>query len=189
MLIAMAGVVAPAVTSLLMVGAFELAGIPADFWLTVIVRTITNTFAITALVPLIVHSVEGLRASRSQVALWQIFEAALLAISLAAVCIFVFALPADGSARPATWLFAPLPLLAWATIRFRVTHRACSSTLLRGAISAWGVLNGNGPFVAENPIENALSIVSFHVVICVTFVLCAALLERVARREPGARRE
>ena len=176
MLILMAGVVAPAVTSLLMVGAFYLASIPADFWLTVIVRTITNTFAITALVPLIVHSVEGLRANRRQVALWQIFEAAALAIVLAAVCVFVFALPADGSVRPATWLFAPLPLLAWATIRFRVTG-ACSSTLLVGAISAWGVLNGNGPFVAENPIENALSIVSFHVVICVTFVLCAALLE------------
>ena len=186
-LILMAGVVAPAVTSLLMVGAFELAGIQADFWLTVIVRTITNTFAITALVPLIVHSVEGLRADRSQVPLWRIFEAAALAISLAAVCIFVFALAGDGSPRPATWLFAPLPLLAWATIRFRVTG-ACSSTLLVGAISAWGVLNGHGPFVAEDPIENALSIVSFHVVICVTFVLCAALLEewRHASRALGA---
>ena len=186
MLIVMAGIVSPAVTSLLMVGAFELTGIQADFWLTVVVRTITNTFAITALVPLIVHSVEGLRANRSQVSLWQIFEAAALAIALAAVCIFVFALPGD-SVRPATWLFAPLPLLAWATIRFRVTG-ACSSTLLVGAISAWGVLNGNGPFVAENPIENAVSIVSFHVVICLTFVLCGALLEewRHASRALGA---
>ena len=119
--------------------------------------------------------------------LWRIFEAAALAIFLAAVCVFVFALPGDGTARPATWLFAPLPLLAWAAIRFRVTG-ACSSTLLVGVISAWGVLNGHGPFVADDPIKNALSIVSFHVVICVTFVLCAALLEewRHAGRALGA---
>ena len=74
------------------------------------------------------------------------------------------------------WLFAPLPLLAWATIRFRVPG-ACSAALLVGAISTWGVLNGHGPFDVANPIENALSLVAFHVVICVTFVFCAALLE------------
>ena len=54
---------------------------------------------------------------------------------------------------------------------------ACSAALLVGAISTWGVLNGHGPFDLENPIENALSLVAFHVMICVTFVLCAALLE------------
>ena len=74
-LILMAGVVAPAVTSLLMVGAFALAGIAADYWLTALVRTITNTFAITALVPLIVHGVDGFRAGRQQVSLWRILEA------------------------------------------------------------------------------------------------------------------
>ena len=170
-----------------MVGAFRLAGIQADFWLTVTVRTITNTFAIVTVVPLIVHSVEGLRTGRRQVPLWQILEAAALAASLAVVCILVFALPANGSPRPAAWLFAPLPLLAWAAIRFRVPG-ACSAALAVGAISAWGVLNGHGPFVVEDPIENALSIVSFHVAVCLTFVLSAALLEewRGAGRALGA---
>ena len=186
-LILMAGVVAPAVTSLLMVGAFALAGIAADYWLTALVRTITNTFAITALVPLIVHGVDGFRAGRQQVSLWRILEATLLTVLLAAVCIVIFALPADGSVRSAAWLFAPLPLLAWATIRFRVSG-ACSAALVVGAISTWGVLNGHGPFDVANPIENALSIVSFHVMICVTFVFFAALLEewRHASRALGA---
>jgi integral membrane sensor domain MASE1 len=63
-LVVFAGVIAPLVTSLFMVSAFALAGIPAEFWLTVVVRTITNSFAIVALVPLIVHGVTALRTSR-----------------------------------------------------------------------------------------------------------------------------
>ena len=175
-LILFAGLIAPLVTSLLMVLAFILAGISADFWLTVVVRTITNTFAIVALVPLIVHAATGLRGGPRQVPVWHLIEAAVLATTLAAVCVLVFAIP-SGERRPSVaWLFAPLPLLAWATIRFRVAG-ACSAALVVGAISTWGVLNGHGPFDIENPIENALSLVAFHVVICVTFVLCAALLE------------
>ncbi|HTL49091.1 MAG TPA: ATP-binding protein [Steroidobacteraceae bacterium] len=175
-LILFAGVIAPLATSFLMVLAFSLADIEADFWLTVVVRTITNTFAIVALVPLIVHAVTDLRSGRRQVPLWNIVEAAALAIALAAVCALVFAIPAGERQPSVAWLFAPLPILAWATIRFRVVG-ACSAALVVGAISTWGVLNGHGPFDVANPIENALSLVSFHVVICVTFVLCAALLE------------
>jgi signal transduction histidine kinase len=171
-----AGIIAPFATSLLMVLAFWLAGIQADYGLTVAVRTITNTFAITALVPLIVHAVTNLKGGPKPVTSWRIVEAAGLAGALATVCALVFAMPADDGRLSIAWVFAPMPVLAWATIRFRVPG-ACSAALLVGAISTWGVLNGHGPFDARNPIENALSLVAFHVVVCVTFVLCAALIE------------
>ena len=175
-LILFAGLLAPLATSLAMVLAFGLAGIAADFWLTVAVRTITNAFAIVALVPLVVHGITSLRSGPQAVPTWRILEAVVLGGALATVCALVFAIP-SGDARPSiAWVFAPLPILAWATIRFRVPG-ACSAVLLVGAISTWGVLNGYGPFDVENPIENALSLVSFHVVTCVTFVLCAALIE------------
>ncbi len=107
-----AGFVAPLATSLFMVAAFALAGIPAEFWLTITVRTITNTFAIVALVPLIVHGVTGLRVSPRQVPAWRIMEAAVLAIALGAVCTLVFASPLDRTEPSVAWLFTPLPLLA-----------------------------------------------------------------------------
>ena len=177
MLTLFAGFIAPLATSLFMVAAFALAGIPAEFWLTIVVRTITNTFAIVALVPLIVHGVMGLRVGPRQVPVWRIVEAAALALALCRGVHLVFASPLDRDGSPSVaWLFTPLPLLAWATIRFGVPG-ACSAALLVGAISTWGVLNGHGPFKVANPIENALSLVAFHVVICVTFVFCAALLE------------
>ena len=175
-LVFFAGVIAPLVTSLLMVSAFSLAGIAADFRLTVTVRTITNTFAIVALVPLIVHAVTGLKTGAKPVPVWRIVEAVALGAVLTAVCVLVFALPDSSGSFSAGWLFAPLPVLAWATIRFRVPG-ACSAALLVGAVSTWGVLQGHGPFDVANPIENALSLVAFHVMICVTFVLCAALIE------------
>ena len=175
-LIFFAGFITPLATSLLMGLAFRLAGIAADFWLTVAARTITNTFAIVALVPLIVHAVTGLRTGAKPVPVWRIVEAVALGAALTAVCVLVFALPVAAGSTSVGWLFAPLPLLAWATIRFRVPG-ACSTALLVGAISTWGVLNGHGPFRVDNPIENALSLVAFHVLICVTFVLCAALIE------------
>ncbi len=176
LLILFAGFIAPLVTSLLMVLAFWLAGFAADFWLTVTARTITNTFAIVALVPLIVHAVTGLKAGAKPVPAWRIVEAVALGAALTAVCVLVFALPAGAGRLSVGWLFAPLPILAWATIRFRVPG-ACSAALLVGAVSTWGVLHGHGPFDVENPIENALSLVAFHVMICVTFVLGAALIE------------
>src|SRR6185503_11280079 len=117
-LILFAGVIAPLVTSLLMVLAFSLAGITADFWLTVIVRTITNTFAIVALVPRIVQTATGLRSGPRQVPVWHIIEAAALAVALTAVCALVFAIPSGAREPSVAWLFAPLPILAWATIRF-----------------------------------------------------------------------
>jgi signal transduction histidine kinase/integral membrane sensor domain MASE1 len=173
-LVLLAGILAPLLTSVLMVAAFSLAGIAADFWLTVIVRTITNTFAIVALVPLIAMAADSVHAGRRDVPLLRVMEAAGLAFVLAAVCALVFA--SEASPRAAALLFGPLPLLAWATIRFGVSG-ACCASLVVGAISTWGVLHGLGPFDNTDPIENALSIVSYHVVVCVTCVLAAALLE------------
>jgi C4-dicarboxylate-specific signal transduction histidine kinase len=183
-LIFLAGLAAPLATSVVMVGAFALAGIPGDFWLTVSVRTLTNTFAIVALVPLILHVALAVRDRPRQVPVLQVVEGAFLALALVIVSGYVFTAPAESAPRSVAWLFAPLPLLAWATIRFTVPG-ACAASLLVGAISALGVLQGRGPFDIADPVENALSLVAFHVLLSVTLVLCAALLAewRHATRE------
>lgn len=183
-LVLVGGVVAPLGTSLFMVGAFALAGIPADFWLTIAVRTVTNTFAIVTLVPLIVLAAGTVKGGHRHVPLFRVVEFVALVAGISAVSAYAFAVPAPAAPHSIAWAFAPLPFLVWATIRFRVPG-ACSAVLLVGVISAFGVLKGNGPFNVENPIENALSLVAFQLVLCVTFVLCAALLEewRRATRE------
>lgn len=182
-LILFGGLVAPAVTSFAMVLAFQAVGLRGDFWLTVLVRTITNTFAVVTIVPLIVHSAQHLASGRAQVSLVRISEAAALAVALTCVSVFVFVVPTTGSLHTPALLYTPLPFLAWAAIRFGVTG-ACASALLVGAVSTWGILHGRGPFSDHDPVANALSIVAFHVVIAITFVMLAALLDewRLATR-------
>jgi PAS domain S-box-containing protein len=170
------GLVAPLVTSIAMAAGFAVAGIAGDFWLTVLVRTITNTFAVVAIVPLIVHSAESLRAGRRAISPSHVGEASALALALGLVCMLVFVVPNNGALQSSAFLYTPLPILAWAAIRFGVTG-ACASTLLVGAISTWGVLHGHGPFSGRDPVANALSVVAFHVVTVITFVMVASLIE------------
>jgi signal transduction histidine kinase/integral membrane sensor domain MASE1 len=175
-LVLFGGLLAPAITSVFMASAFAFAGISREFWLTVVARTVTNTFAVVALVPLIVHIAVGLRTRRNPPPLSRTLEAVTLGGLLVGVCVLVFAMPDDSPQRAPTLLYAPLPLLAWAAMRFGVPG-ACGASLLVGAVSTLGMLNGFGPFFGDNPVENALSVVTFHVVMCITFVAFAALLE------------
>lgn len=174
-LVVFGGVIAPFVTSVAMAGALDLAGFEGDFWLTVLVHTLTNTFAITALVPLIVDGAAWLHRGHREVPRARVAEAVVLAATLALICTSVFVLPPQGSLHIPVLLYAPLPLLAWSAMRFGVPG-TCSAALLLGAISTWGVLHGHGRFTAAEPVHDALSIVAFQAVTTVALVLSAALI-------------
>jgi signal transduction histidine kinase/integral membrane sensor domain MASE1 len=175
-LILFAGILAPLVTSAAMAAAFVAAGLGNDFWLTTIARTITNTFAIVALVPLIVHTVARVRQKPRAISLRGAAEAGLLGVCLIALGVFVFARSDPGQSQSPALMYAPLPLLLWATVRFG-TLGACGSTLLLAAVSTWGVLRGYGPFTAQLPVQNALSLVMFQVATTAPLLVLAALLE------------
>ena len=171
-LIIFGGIVAPIVTSVLMAGAFVAVGLSREFWLTSTVRTLSNTFAVVTLVPLIVHGVERLRAGQGQVVLARAAEACVLAICLVGIGFLVFVLPAAGPHRSPILL----PILVWAVMRFGVAG-ACGAALLVGALSTWGVLSGQGPFTTQDPVEAAFSVISFQAATSIALVIFAALLE------------
>lgn len=173
------GFAAPFVTSLFMVGAFVGVGLTSDAWLTVIARTITNTFAIITLVPLIVHGIDSLRR-RPKPALHRALEAMLVAGGLILVCLYVFVSPDAHSERGSALLYAPLPILILATVRFGLMG-VCGSVLILGGLATWGVLHGTGPFVSHSPVQNALATVAFLNVTCVPLLLLASVLEERKR--------
>ncbi len=175
-LILFGGLLAPLVTSMGLAAGFALLGVSSEFWLTVVVRTLTNAFAVVALVPLIVNAVSRLRRGDLHFSLTRAVEAATLGVPFAAICVMVFAMPVSVPDHTPMLLYAPLPLLAWAAMRFGVSG-ACGSALLVGAVATYGMVNGFGPFVGRTPLENALGLVSFNVVVCCTVVTFAALLE------------
>jgi PAS domain S-box-containing protein len=175
-LIVFGALIAPLVTSVLMAWAFSVLGLTDDLWLMITARTITNAFAVITLVPLIVHGVARIRAGRTSVALARAAEATVLTLCLAVVGFLVFGYPATTPDEVPALLYAPLPFLIWAAMRFG-TVGACGTALLVGALSTWGVLNGHGPFTAHDPVNNALSVVIFQVTIAGALLILSSLLE------------
>ena len=170
------GILAPALVSLAVAQLFAGFGMTIDSWLTWRLRLLTNTLAVFTLVPPIVLAVTGARSPRHAVSRVRAAEAAALLASLLAVGFFVFALPQAGPGQSAVLLYAPFPLLLWATVRFGLPG-ASLSVLALGVISTLGAVQGHGPFTAQQPIENATALVLFLTVTSAPLLMLAALLE------------
>jgi len=175
-LVLFGGLLAPALTSILLAAAFKLAGISNEVWLTIVARTVTNTFAVVTLVPLIVHCAGRLRSGQRPISVKRAAEAGTLALATFAVCVLMFFIPLESPERTPLLLYGPLPLIAWATTRFGVAG-ACATCLTSGGVSMLAMVNGYGPINSSDPVENALSLVAFHVVMSVIFLASAALLD------------
>jgi two-component system sensor kinase FixL len=174
-LILVAGIAAPLATSLLMAAAFVRFGIPMrDFSLTVAARTATNTFAILTLVPLIVHLPQAIPDWRKGIRWKRAAEGLLLVVSLATVSVLVFVIPRAGPGQSPALLYVPFPFLLWAAVRFGTTG-VCGCMLVMGALASWGAVSGYGPFVREDTVDDALSVLFFIVVTSIPLMLLAAL--------------
>jgi len=175
-LIVFAAFAAPLLTSLL-TAAFIAPGLSDRFWPIVIVRTATNAFAILTLVPLIVQSAQWLSSKGKLVpSPLRVLECIGCVAAIAAVGYLVYVRPLAGPDLSPALLYAPLPLLIWATVRFGIAG-TCVSELLLGLLSTWGILRGHGPFAAQLPLQNALSFVFFQLVTCIPLLFLAALVE------------
>lgn len=188
-LVLIGGIAAPLITSVAMALAFVPLGLTDDFWLTVVARTSTNTFATITLVPLIIHFAMRSQYDWDVVNRRRLLEASFIGVCLASVCVYVFVWPGVYDERAPSLLYAPLPLLIWATVRFEIAG-VCAAVLLVGAFATWGVLHEVGPFVVHSPVRNALTTVLFLNVICIPLLMLAAVLqERKATFAEAARRE
>ena len=98
-LVVFGGLLAPALTSILMAAFFKLSGISSDMWLTVVARTVTNTFAVVTLVPLTVHCAERLRSGQRPISVKRAAEAMTLTLTTLAVCILLFFIPFNSPER------------------------------------------------------------------------------------------
>src|SRR4029078_3334222 len=160
-LVLFGGLLAPALSSMLMAGFFKLFGISGEMWLTVVARTVTNTFAVVTLVPLIVHCADRLHTGQRPISVKRATEAMTLSLTTLAVCVLLFFIPMESPERTPLLLYSPLPLVAWAAIRLRLAG-PCAACLAAGAMSMLAMVNGNGPMTGGDPVENALSLVAFH---------------------------
>ncbi|HSE43915.1 MAG TPA: PAS domain S-box protein, partial [Gemmatimonadales bacterium] len=114
------------------------------------------------------------------------FEAGVLAIGLLAVGFSVFAgTLADPNPAP-VMLYAPLPFLLWAALRFG-PRGISAALLLVSSLAIWGAVEGHGPFAANSPAENALAVQLFLIVVSVLSLSLAAIMRERVVGERDAR--
>ena len=144
-------------------------------------RFFSNVLATLTLVPVIVGVAAAVETPRIAPAR-RLLEATLLAAFLLAVSYVVFSRPAGPNTVPAL-LYAPLPFLLWAAVRFGPT--TTSGFLLGVSLLAIdSAIAGDGPFVASSPWENAFSMQLFLIVIAIPLTaLSAVTRERLTAQD------
>jgi PAS domain S-box-containing protein len=185
--VAFAGFLAPFLSSFLDAAFVVLIGWGTggywDIWRT---RFFANFLASLTLVPVIVTAVSGGLTSLRHAPARRLVEAGVLAVALTVTCVVVFVAEGVGPGTSPALLYAPLPLLLWATVRLGPGGTS-ASILAFAFLAIWGVSHGRGPFIASSPAENALSIQIFLIVISIPLMALAAVLEERRRAEDAAR--
>jgi PAS domain S-box-containing protein len=179
--------VAPFLTSFLDV-AFVQANAwgTASYWDTWRARFFSNVLTILAFGPVIV-SASQLRTRRlREIAPEKALEAAILLSTLLVVSAMVFVRPTGTGTTPPALLYAPVPLLLWAAVRFGPSGTS-GCLLIFAILSIWGAINGEGPFV-HGTYETVLAVQLFVILTSVSLLTLTGVISERERLERDARR-
>ena len=147
---------------------------------------ISNGVTAIVLVPAILLGASWLSTRQIKVTWGRLLEAALLGVCILAVGVFVFdSLPAGPDTSPAL-LYAPIPLLIWAALRFGLGGTSVSILVVTFQ-AIWGTMHGRGPFLMQTPAENALALQLFLLVTATPLMFLAVVIHEEKRSQHALR--
>lgn len=175
-LIAVAGVVAPAVASVLAAPAYVLAGWMPSFTIAWRVRVLSNLVTTLALAPLLIAVAgQGLRGLRD-VSAGRAAEFAAVVTGMAAGGLFVALSTVNPDQR---WLLhVPTPLLLWAAVRFGPSGLGVALFVM---VFVFLARPFGGPSIAATAADNAFALQVFLIAMAVPLQLLAVLVEERRR--------
>jgi two-component system sensor kinase FixL len=145
-----------------------------SYWEIWRIRFTSNILAaLTIAAPLVTWATEGV-IPRQRISLWRVLEGGCLLVGLLAISFVVFNKMAAGADD--ALLYAPLPFLLWAAVRFG-SRGATGSVSAVALLAIWGVAHGHGPFSEESAEANAFSVQLFLIFMSVPLLFLAALIE------------
>jgi len=152
-----------------------LAGWDTDYWLGVVTRVRSNVLTNVVVVPAMVTALTArpwrVRAfSRRR---W--VEVLALAAGLLATAFVAFTSKAGSGSLPAL-LYAPLPFLLWAAVRFGPGLTGGGLLLVTG-VSVWSARSGGGPFTTQTPAENIVALQFFLLAVSVPLLCLTAVVQ------------
>ena len=140
---------------------------------------ISNAVTAIVLIPAILLGVHRFSTKGIRVAPGRILEAGFLGVGILTVGVFAFnRLPAGPETSPAL-LYAPIPLLIWAALRFGLGG-VSASMLVITVQAIWGIMHGRGPFLAQTPPENVLAFQMFLLMAATPLMLLSVAIETKA---------
>ncbi|HET7923368.1 MAG TPA: ATP-binding protein, partial [Rhodanobacteraceae bacterium] len=160
-------------------------GYGTQYWVEWRNLSISNAVTTIVLVPVILIGVEqvrtGFSATRARIA-----EASLLVLGILAVGWLAFDGWQAGLDTSPAFLYAPIPLLIWAALRFGLGGMS-ASVLLITTLAVWGTMHGHGPFLAQAPGENALALRLFILVAATPLLLLSVVIADERRSKEALR--
>ena len=94
-------------------------------------------------------------------------------------------MPAGPDTSPAL-VYAPVPLLIWAALRFGLGGKSASMVVIT-ILAIWGTIHGRGPFLEQTPAENALALQLFLLVVAAPLLLLAVAISDERRSKEALR--
>jgi PAS domain S-box-containing protein len=174
---------APFLSSFLDVALVKLNGWGStSYWETWRVRFLSNVLATLTLVPVIVTWASGGLKAALNASLACVIEVGLVALGLFVVGNVVFSSQPEIADVTPSLLYWPLPFLLWAAVRFG-PQGTSTFLLLVMFIAIYGATHGHGPFIANSPLGNALSIQWFLIVASIPLMSLAAVIAERKRVE------
>ena len=156
------------------------------FWQLWRARFFSNVLADLTVVPAIVawSQVDESRLRRSFSAP-SIAEAIGLGAGLIGVSVLVFVWRDSGIGGIPALLYAPVPFLVWAAVRFGSIGTS-TATMVIALLATRGAMNGVGPFVGSSPGDSALSIQLCLIFTSIPLLLLSAVMRERRRAEHAA---
>ena len=154
-------------------------GFGTHYWIEWRNLGISNGVTAVVLLPALLLAVNYLSGGGGSVARAHLIEGIVLVLGIVLVGAFVFDKPAGPETSPAL-LYAPIPLLIWAALRFGLG--GISAAMLVVTFQAiWGTMHGHGPFLLQSPAENVLALQMFLIVTGTPLMFLSVVLEEEKR--------
>ena len=158
------------------VSIFKELGWVQDFWVAWRGRSLGNGIGALLVVPPLLWALsDGVRSAR-HASPWRYAELGSLLAGLFVVTSLGFGQEAGGPGSHPALLYAPLPLLLWAAVRFGPSG-LCLTLLLMAVVSLSHAMGGRGPFAAQSPIESVMQLQLLLLATGTPLLLLAALVQ------------
>ena len=157
-----------------------------DYWVEWRNLGVSNGVTAIVLVPVFLIGAHKLSTRGIRDASTRILEAGFLAAALIAVGYLAFVRSPAGPGTSPALLYAPVPMLIWAALRFGFGGLS-ASMLVVTILAIWGTMQGRGPFLTQTPSENAFALQLFLLMVATPLVLLAVAIQDERRSKEALR--